>query len=73
MQWELETGDPMGRVGNWVFIAFFVLAKGGDVFQVQTDVSWEGEVSPWPLITFWDLLQSSLQFHSLELRRSKLG
>jgi hypothetical protein len=28
---------------------------------VQTEVSWEGEVSPWPIITFWDLLLSVLQ------------
>jgi hypothetical protein len=26
---------------------------------MQTDVSWEGEVSPWPIITFWDPLHSS--------------
>jgi hypothetical protein len=37
------------------------LPEGGDVSQVQTDVSWEGKVSPWLIITFWDLLQSALQ------------
>jgi hypothetical protein len=39
------------------------LPKGGDVSQVQTEVSWE-EVSPWPIITFWDLLQSIFQVDS---------
>jgi hypothetical protein len=39
----------------------FVLPKGEDVSQVQTDVSWEGEVSPWPIVTFWDLLRSSFK------------
>jgi hypothetical protein len=24
MQGDLETGGPMGQVGNWVFIAFFI-------------------------------------------------
>jgi hypothetical protein len=24
-------------------------------------ISWVGEVSPWPIISFWDLLQSVLQ------------
>jgi hypothetical protein len=44
MQWDPETSGPMGQVGNWVFIAFFVLPKGGDVTQVQTALSQEGEV-----------------------------
>jgi hypothetical protein len=34
-----------------------------DVSQVQIEVSCEGEVSLWPIITFWDLLQSELQYH----------
>jgi hypothetical protein len=51
----------MGQAGDWVFIAFFVLPKGGDVPQV----SWE-EVFAWPIIIFWDLLKSILQFpHSM--------
>jgi hypothetical protein len=28
------------------------LPEGEDVSQVQTDISWEVEVSPWPVITF---------------------
>jgi hypothetical protein len=31
---------------------------------VQTEVSWE-EVSPWPIINFWDLLQSVLHLWPL--------
>jgi hypothetical protein len=61
MQQDLETGGHMGQVGNWVFIALSLLPKGGDVSQVQTDVFLEGEMSLWPIITFWDLLQSTLQ------------
>jgi hypothetical protein len=38
-------------------IAFSCIAEGRDVSQVQTDISWEGEASPWLVITFWDLLQ----------------
>jgi hypothetical protein len=34
------------------FYSLFVLPKGRDVSQVQTDISWEREVSPWPIITF---------------------
>jgi hypothetical protein len=49
-RWSRGSGWKLG------FIAFFVLPEGRDVSQVQTDVSWE-EVSPWPIITFWDLLQ----------------
>jgi hypothetical protein len=29
------------------------------------DISWEGEVSPRPIITFWDLLQSVLQLTNI--------
>jgi hypothetical protein len=57
----LETGGPCGSGWKLGFYSLFLLPKGGDVSQVQTDVSWEGEVSPWPIITFWDLLQSILQ------------
>jgi hypothetical protein len=39
------------------FYGLFVLPEDGDISQVQTEVFWE-EVSPWPIITFWDLLQS---------------
>jgi hypothetical protein len=53
---------PWVRVGIGFYSIFCALPEGGDVSQVQTEVSWEGEVSPWPLITFWDLLQSI--FHS---------
>jgi hypothetical protein len=28
MQWDLETGDPMDQVGNWIFIAFLCIAQG---------------------------------------------
>jgi hypothetical protein len=52
-----ETGGPVGQVKNWVFIVFlFLLLKGGDGYLVQTDTFWKGEVSPWLIITFWDLL-----------------
>jgi hypothetical protein len=37
------------------------LLEDRDVSQVQTEVCWEGVVSPRPLINFWDLLQSILQ------------
>jgi hypothetical protein len=46
MQGDPETGGSIDQVGNWDFIAFFVLPEGRDVSQVQTEVSWEGEVSP---------------------------
>jgi hypothetical protein len=58
MQGDLETGGPMFRLEIGFLLPFFVLPKGRGVSQV----SWEGEVSPWPIITFWDLLQSILQF-----------
>jgi hypothetical protein len=60
MQGDQETGGPRGQVGHWVFVTFFILPEGRNVSQVQTDISWEREVSPWPIITFWDLLQSAL-------------
>jgi hypothetical protein len=60
MQGDPETSGPMGQAGNWVFIDFS-LPKGRDISHVQTEVSWEGEVPPWPIITFWDLLQSVLE------------
>jgi hypothetical protein len=59
MQGNPETGGPVGW--GLGFTAFWVLPEGRDVSQVQTEVSWEGEVSPWWLTTFWDLLQSVLQ------------
>jgi hypothetical protein len=52
MQGDPESGGPMGRVGDWVFIAFLLclgteMSLGDrDVSQVQIEVSWEGEVSP---------------------------
>jgi hypothetical protein len=39
MQWDLETGDPVGQVGQWGFIAYFALPDGRDAFQMQTGVS----------------------------------
>jgi hypothetical protein len=66
MQRDLETGNRK-LVVLWVrleigfYSLFCVLPEGGDISQVWTDISWEGEVSPWPIITFWDLLQSVLQ------------
>jgi hypothetical protein len=55
MQWDPETGSPMGQVGNWVFIAFLYYLRA-EMSLMQTEISWEG-VSPWPIITFWDLLK----------------
>jgi hypothetical protein len=52
---RLETG----------FLQPFLLTKGRDVSRGQTEVSWEGDLSPWPIITFWDLWQSVLQFPPL--------
>jgi hypothetical protein len=46
MQGDPETSDPVGHGGEWVFTVFFALLGGRDVSQVQTEVSWEGEVSP---------------------------
>jgi hypothetical protein len=57
-QWSHGSGWKMG------FIAFFLLPEGGDVSQEQIDVSWE-EVSLWPILSFWDLLQSVLQVSPL--------
>jgi hypothetical protein len=53
--WSHGSGWKLG------FYSLFSLPEVGDVSLVQTDVSWEGEVFPWPIITFWDLLQSILQ------------
>jgi hypothetical protein len=61
MQEDLETGGQWVRLEIGFYSLFCVLLEGRDVFQVQTDVSWEGEVSPWLIITFWELLQSVLQ------------
>jgi hypothetical protein len=69
---KAEWGHPGGPGNQWScgsgwrlgFIAFFVLPKGGDVSQVQTDISWEGEVSPCSVITC-SFLQSVLQFPPL--------
>jgi hypothetical protein len=61
MQEDLETGGQWVRLEIGFYSLFCVLLEGRDVFQVQTDVSWEGEVSPWPIITFWEFLQSILQ------------
>jgi hypothetical protein len=46
MQGDPETGDPLGQCWGLGFIAFFALPGGRDVSQVQTEVSWEGEVFP---------------------------
>jgi hypothetical protein len=53
--WYHRSGWKLG------FYRLFVLPNGRDVSQVQAEVSWEGEVSPQPNITFGDLLQSILQ------------
>jgi hypothetical protein len=50
----------MGQVGNCVFIAFLYCLRVEVSLRGKTEVSWEEEVSPWPIITFWDLLQSTL-------------
>jgi hypothetical protein len=59
-------------VAPWVmgigFYSLFALPEGRDVSQVQTEVSWEGAVSSSPLISFWDLLQSVLQYWGLNSR-----
>jgi hypothetical protein len=65
--------------GNWWsygsgwklhFTAFFCIAWG-QICQVQTDVyNWEGEVFPWLIINFWDLLQSVLQVPPLNDRHN---
>jgi hypothetical protein len=62
------------------FYSIFVLLKGGDVCQVQTDISWEGKVSSWQIITFWDLLQfilhgeeNELEMEQTEKKRGQLG
>jgi hypothetical protein len=66
-------GGHAGGPGNWWspgsgwklgFYSLFLLPKGGGVSLVQTDVSWEEEVSPWLIIAFWALLQSVLQHGS---------
>jgi hypothetical protein len=43
MQGDPETRDPRGSGWGFGFIAF---SGGRDVSQVQTEVSWEGKVSP---------------------------
>jgi hypothetical protein len=57
---RLHIGECRGT-GNWWssgsgwglgFIAFFCIAWVRDVSQVQTEVFWEGEVSPWSLSPF---------------------
>jgi hypothetical protein len=63
MQGDLETGGSMGWVGELGFIAFLSIAWGHQCLLGAEDVSWKGEVS-WPLITFWNLLQSVLRWHS---------
>jgi hypothetical protein len=69
MHGDPETCGPMGQAGNWGFIAFFLLPEGRDVSQVQTEVCWEGKMSPWPIITFLDILQSIFHYHSHILLR----
>jgi hypothetical protein len=36
MQGDLETGDPVGQVGEWGFIACLHCLMAGDAFQMQT-------------------------------------
>jgi hypothetical protein len=57
--WKLVV--PQVRLEIGFYSLFLKLPEGGGVSLVQTDVSWEEEVSPWLIITFWDLLQSTLQ------------
>jgi hypothetical protein len=74
-----ESGKHWSPVSGWklsfkaCFIAqgqrFWQMDGRGSVSLVQTDVSWE-EVSPWLIVTFWDLLQSALQ---LDLLRFSLS
>jgi hypothetical protein len=45
MQGDLETGDPVGQVGEWGFIAYLHCLMAGDAFQMQTGISYR-EVSP---------------------------
>jgi hypothetical protein len=59
-----KPGGPLNQVGNWV-LQPFCMPEERDVSDVQADISWEGEVSPWPIITFWDLLQSVLHYSGL--------
>jgi hypothetical protein len=46
MQGDRETGGPGGSGWKLGFYSLFLLPGDGDVTQVQTEVSWEGEVSP---------------------------
>jgi hypothetical protein len=57
---DLEIGGPLNQVGNQV-LYLYLLRKSGGFSLVRTDVSWE-EVSPWLIVTFWDFLQSALQY-----------
>jgi hypothetical protein len=50
-----------GQVGNWVFIAFSYFPRAEMSLRCKQSVSWEGELSPWPIITFCDLLHPALQ------------
>jgi hypothetical protein len=60
MHKDPETSAPMGQVGGLGFIAFLRIALGLRCLS-GVEVPREGKVSPWPLITFWDHLQSVLQ------------
>jgi hypothetical protein len=39
MQRDLETGDPVGQVGEWGFITYLHCLMAGDAFQMQTGIS----------------------------------
>jgi hypothetical protein len=63
MGYAVGPGNQWFHGSDWKlsFYSPFLLPEGRDVLLVQTDISWEGEVSPWLIITFWDLLQYTLQ------------
>jgi hypothetical protein len=62
------------QIGNWVFIAFFYCPRAEmSLGCKQTFVSWEEEVSPWPIITFWHFLKSALHFISKKPSHKRAG
>jgi hypothetical protein len=65
MPWTPETSGTLGQVGDWVLYPFLCIAQGWRCLSGAERCFWEGEVSPWPIITFWDLLQSVLHYSGL--------
>jgi hypothetical protein len=43
-----NAGGPGSQWSHGFYSLFCALPEGVDVFQMQTGISWEGEVSPWP-------------------------